>query len=273
MPKRPRSGSLNSEAHVAEHVREERERRGWSTAELAQRVTDAGCPINQSAIWRIESGEPRRRISVDELIAFSKVFDLSIERLLGPTGDTFGIYLIKQAVATLRVAEEERLLADRAEGRAIEDLIVAVWGFPELEAMVPSILRQDFEAAHIADEYPKVFEHFQSRMEETRKAGAPAHAPGALEILREAHQNGNGDEGADEMARFWGRMGDLERLRDSGVVYVVNRSGKPEKMPLTDYLNSGREDGVEGTLLPPEWFKGPEAVESASHAEEEGPGS
>ncbi|GAA2992024.1 hypothetical protein GCM10020229_00600 [Kitasatospora albolonga] len=73
-----------SEEHAAERVRLEREYLGWSTGELAKRMTAAGYPMNQSSVWRIESGEPRRRINLDEAIGFAKVFSLTLEEFLGP---------------------------------------------------------------------------------------------------------------------------------------------------------------------------------------------
>ncbi|MFI5529237.1 helix-turn-helix domain-containing protein [Kitasatospora sp. NPDC051853] len=73
-----------SEEHAAERVRLEREYLGWSTGELAKRMTAAGYPMNQSSVWRIESGEPRRRINLDEAIGFAKVFGLTLEEFLGP---------------------------------------------------------------------------------------------------------------------------------------------------------------------------------------------
>jgi transcriptional regulator with XRE-family HTH domain len=75
---------LASEESLARRVAYERERREWSTEGLARRMTDVGCPIHQSAIWKIENGKPPRRITVDELVAFSRVFDVSIEELLLP---------------------------------------------------------------------------------------------------------------------------------------------------------------------------------------------
>ena len=92
----PRAG--DGEGNVAAHVRFERELRGWSTAELARYVTEAGCPMSQSAVWRIESGEPRRKISVDELIAFAKVFDKSIDYLLQPPTTEYPEDLIREYV-------------------------------------------------------------------------------------------------------------------------------------------------------------------------------
>ena len=75
---------LYSEGNVAARVALEREVRGWSTTELAERVTRAGVKMNQTAVWRIENGEPRRRINLDEALAFSRVFELPLEELMSP---------------------------------------------------------------------------------------------------------------------------------------------------------------------------------------------
>lgn len=72
------------EADVAARVAMERERLGLSAAELARRMTTLGCTLNQSAINKIEQGQPPRRITVDEMVAFAKVFDLEIDDLLVP---------------------------------------------------------------------------------------------------------------------------------------------------------------------------------------------
>ncbi|WP_343241228.1 helix-turn-helix transcriptional regulator [Streptomyces sp. SID13588] len=74
------------EEHVAERIKLEREARGWSTVTLAERMAEAGHVVNQSAIWRIESGKPRRRVNLDEAIGFCKVFDLTLEELSSPPG-------------------------------------------------------------------------------------------------------------------------------------------------------------------------------------------
>jgi hypothetical protein len=47
-------------------------------------MTTLGCRLNQSAINKIERGDPPRRITVDELIAFAQVFELEVEDLLIP---------------------------------------------------------------------------------------------------------------------------------------------------------------------------------------------
>jgi transcriptional regulator with XRE-family HTH domain len=87
LPKRSNSGVPGPDEWAAERIRHERELRGWTTAELARRVTEAGVPLRQQQVWQIESGDPPRRLSVGEASAFARVFELSISDLLTPPGD------------------------------------------------------------------------------------------------------------------------------------------------------------------------------------------
>lgn len=84
MPRPNRPREVFAEDHLAQRIATEREARGWTNDGLAKRMTDAGCPMTGSAIFKIEKGEPRRRIVVDELVAFSKVFGVALEELLLP---------------------------------------------------------------------------------------------------------------------------------------------------------------------------------------------
>ena len=82
MPRPNPARDVLAEEHLALRIRLECQRRDMSYAGLAKRMTDAGCPINQSALYKIEQGQPRRRITVDELVALAKVFETSVEDLL-----------------------------------------------------------------------------------------------------------------------------------------------------------------------------------------------
>lgn len=84
MPPLKPTGSLLAEDHLAQRIELERRKRKMSYEGLAQRVTEAGCPIQPSAIHKIEKGNPRRRITVDEAIAYAEVFGIPIEELLVP---------------------------------------------------------------------------------------------------------------------------------------------------------------------------------------------
>ncbi|MFE9566946.1 helix-turn-helix transcriptional regulator [Streptomyces sp. NPDC006692] len=72
------------EDYVAERIKQEREARGWSTVALAEKMAEAGHPVNQAAIWRIESGKPRRRVNLDEALGFCTVFGLTMDELTAP---------------------------------------------------------------------------------------------------------------------------------------------------------------------------------------------
>jgi transcriptional regulator with XRE-family HTH domain len=83
----PHHGSaplLYSEGNAAARIALERETRGWSTTELAARMTKAGVPMNQTAVWRMENGKPRRKITLDEALGFSRVFEIPLEELMSP---------------------------------------------------------------------------------------------------------------------------------------------------------------------------------------------
>lgn len=84
MPRMNPSRSIANEANVARRIQFEREQRGWSYESTASRMTVLGCPIHASAIYKIEKGEPRRRIAVDELVGFADAFKVSVEELLVP---------------------------------------------------------------------------------------------------------------------------------------------------------------------------------------------
>ena len=67
---------MRGKGNLARRVERERREREWSYETLAQRMTGAGCEISKAALYAIERGEPRRRITVDELLAFAAVFEL-----------------------------------------------------------------------------------------------------------------------------------------------------------------------------------------------------
>lgn len=106
-PNRPRS--IEGESNLARRIQREREYRGLSYEALAKTMTDVGCSIQGSAIYKIEKGDPPRRITVDELVAFARVFDVEVEDLLTP-------------VEVLRTQRGKQLLKDLEDAdRALLD--------------------------------------------------------------------------------------------------------------------------------------------------------
>lgn len=65
---------------LAARARRAREARGWSQAELGRRMTEAGAPMTQTAVARLEGGG--RGVLVDELLALARVLDVPPVALL-----------------------------------------------------------------------------------------------------------------------------------------------------------------------------------------------
>lgn len=84
MPRPNPSRDVLAERHLARRVAFERAAAGMSLEGLAKRMTDVGCRIHASAIYKIETADPPRRITVDELVGFSRVFGVPVEELLLP---------------------------------------------------------------------------------------------------------------------------------------------------------------------------------------------
>ena len=84
MARRNPARSIGQEANLAKRIARELDARKWSPANLAERLTSAGCSIQTSAVYKVIDGDPPRRISVDELVALSRVLDTTVEDLLTP---------------------------------------------------------------------------------------------------------------------------------------------------------------------------------------------
>lgn len=115
-----RRRSIEGESNLARRIQREREYRGMSYEALAKAMTSAGCSIQASAIFKIEKGDPPRRITVDELVAFADVFEVEIDDLLTP-------------VEVLRTQRGKKILQeiDDADGAFIEAVGRLMNGYSE----------------------------------------------------------------------------------------------------------------------------------------------
>ena len=121
---------MGSEASLRRRIAYERKLAGWKPAALAHRMTQVGCPINQSGIWKIENAN--RAISVDELVAFSTVFKLSERELLVPPE----VAVDKRA---RKLAQDYEAAVDAAF-EASKDLVQHVNRYPAVEESVEQYL-------------------------------------------------------------------------------------------------------------------------------------
>jgi transcriptional regulator with XRE-family HTH domain len=105
-------------ASVARRVQYERQRRNWSYEVLARHVTSAGCRMYPSTPFKIERGDPPRRITLEEFVALAKVFELSLDELLTP------VELAHEARAAEVVGEIEEVLSQaRTSSNQLQDLV------------------------------------------------------------------------------------------------------------------------------------------------------
>jgi transcriptional regulator with XRE-family HTH domain len=114
--------SIIGERLLASRVKELRVNRGWTQADLAREMTAAGCPIHQTAVSRIEkpsTTDGRRAIMLDEAIAFARVFEVPLGRLVSPAPDPNAV---EDAIARIHALRQgtrelalERAVAEREE--------------------------------------------------------------------------------------------------------------------------------------------------------------
>jgi hypothetical protein len=97
---------------LARRVAAERAARGWSNETLARRMSEAGCAIQPSALYKIQS-EPPRRITVNELVGLSAAFGVSVQELLAPADQVITGLVKERFDAWLRVSAERDRVAQR----------------------------------------------------------------------------------------------------------------------------------------------------------------
>lgn len=97
--------SIEGESNLARRIAIERRNAEWSYEALAKRMTAVGCPINASALYKIEKGDPPRKITVDELLAFAQVFGKHVDDLLTPIRD-YQIQRRKEVAQAIEAARD-----------------------------------------------------------------------------------------------------------------------------------------------------------------------
>lgn len=130
MPRPNPQRSIASEQSLARRLAYERETRGMSYEGLALRMTKAGCPINASALYKIEKGDPPRRITVDELVALSRVFEVPLADLLQPPEKVLNRELLG-LLKRMSDAVDLTLKADEAYKASLRDLAEFTVTHPE----------------------------------------------------------------------------------------------------------------------------------------------
>jgi transcriptional regulator with XRE-family HTH domain len=121
------------EHHFRKTLKAERNRRGWSQADLAKMLCDNGIQTYPTTIAKLEAAE--RSVRVDEVAAIADLFEMSVDRLLGrrktpPKGDR--LFVTRSLLETVQqtywqVGQLEATLREQA------DELASVGGFGGLE--------------------------------------------------------------------------------------------------------------------------------------------
>jgi transcriptional regulator with XRE-family HTH domain len=67
--------------HFSKQLRAERERRGWTQAEVAKMLSDKDISMHWTTIAKIEKGD--RSVRIDEAAGIADLFEVSVDSLLG----------------------------------------------------------------------------------------------------------------------------------------------------------------------------------------------
>jgi hypothetical protein len=121
-----------------------------SQQNLADQLAEVGCALPQSAISKIENPMPgsggRRGISVDEAIAFARVFKLSLGELLLPPDTERHMSAYRHVIDGPRVARElheaQARYEEQVAGLAQATVHDAVWA-GQLADMLEGAIRED----------------------------------------------------------------------------------------------------------------------------------
>lgn len=114
------------EMNVALRVEYEMRHRGWSQERLSKEMADAGCPIHQSSISKIINPRGKRRtISVDEVVAFAKVFDTTLDDMLLPleVAQSQEIHQLVETVSTTLWEKAEQVEIEMRAWTRLLDLL------------------------------------------------------------------------------------------------------------------------------------------------------
>ena len=191
MPRTAAGRSTAAEANLAARVANERHWRGWKQATLARRMSEHGCPMQGSTIYKIEAGS--RNVSIDELVGFSGVFGIEPSKLLLPMSlvmERRGVEIVKEAQVALRQLSAAITALISAKIKLID---VQLRSKPEAESGIAATVQEWMPSLMIS--YPMGDEDDPSTRDPVGDAwGAPATSAqpskyGASSVWRRGESN------------------------------------------------------------------------------------
>jgi transcriptional regulator with XRE-family HTH domain len=169
-----------AEHHFSKALKDQRDRREWSQAQLAKMLANKDIHMHWTTIAKIEKGE--RSVRIDEAAAIADLFDVSVDTLLGrkPTAQRdlrYALGALTDAVFTSRTElhRTSKTLQDR-----LDDIPREYEGYDSLARLVRG-LSKHLDAANavldeliepsIADIEQRAIEQVAKQLKRTRPAG------------------------------------------------------------------------------------------------------
>jgi transcriptional regulator with XRE-family HTH domain len=162
MPRKNPPRTVPFESNVAANLGRERERTGITFERLAERMTERGCPIQPSALHKIEKGDPPRRVTVNELMVMADVLGVKAFDLVDDPDKSVPSE-VWQAVA--QVEEHERAIerARRGIAEAVERLRAMLAGNDRHRVLLRRVIAEDWA------DWPEVRAHLAPALRAPKK--------------------------------------------------------------------------------------------------------
>lgn len=149
MPRQGKPGTIRGEEHVARRIAMERELRGWSYDKLAFQLTSAGRPTDQATVYKMEKGKPRRKVTVDELVAFSDIFGLSVDQLLSDPDVAAETHALRDFERYVRASQAAAAAVAKAN-EAADRVLRSVEQSKRAEAVVRAVVKERYTDDKVA---------------------------------------------------------------------------------------------------------------------------
>lgn len=144
------SSAMSPERVLAARVEQLRIERGMSYEALANRMREQGISLDKAAVQKSIKGDPPRRIVVDEMAAYARVFGVEVVKLLIPPAVVDKARL-QHLLDSWRDASEQVRAAREVENERLEALAQFVQGLGDDEVTKHVIGDWITETVEVAD--------------------------------------------------------------------------------------------------------------------------
>lgn len=161
-------------------VKHEREIRGWSQAELASKLTREGVKAYPTTIAKIEtrSTERPRAVRLDEATVLARIFDASLDDLVGQASDFDLQNAVDLLVSAAGKARDQIQRVSASLREAFDGLHLSV---EEIAAMIDEDIEQMGESLVLANKMLAPYGAVQRHLAETRRFLAAMIRYGSLD--------------------------------------------------------------------------------------------